>query len=163
MLRNLVNGSICFLIIFIILLSFFTKKQENKMVIDATYNLSDSYDEVKCQNILIINKINLNKCMNINDVDKDIAILYDSNTIVLASHSGNAKNAYFKNLYKLTYDNEVIFYHNNEKNNYKVVDIKTKLKSEQLSFENKDNQLILITCSYTSKYEQLVYYLEKKE
>lgn len=133
------------------------------MVIDATYNLSDSYDEVKCQNILIINKINLNKCMNINDVDKDIAILYDSNTIVLASHSGNAKNAYFKNLYKLTYDDETIFYHNNEKNTYIVVDIKTKLKSEQLSFENKDNQLILITCSYTSKDEQLVYYLEKKE
>lgn len=162
MLRNLVNISIILLTIIVIFVPFLEKKKENKIIIDATYNLSDSYDKIKCRSVLIIEKINLNKCMNINDVDKDIAILYDSNTIVLASHSGNARNAYFKNLYKLTYSNEVIFYHNNEKNIYIVVDIKTKLKSEQLSFVNKDDQLILITCSYTSKDKQIVYYLEKK-
>ncbi len=161
MLKNLVNGSLILLIIGFILIAIYVQKKEDQIVIDATYNLSDSYDEVKCQNILIISKINLNKCMNINDVDKDIAILYDSETIVLASHSGNANNAYFKNLYKLIKGDEVIFYHQNSKNIYRVVDIKTKLKSDQLSFANKNNQLILITCSYTKKDEQLVYYLEK--
>ena len=161
MLKNLVNGSLILLIIGFILIAIYVQKKEDQIVIDATYNLSDSYDEVKCQNILIISKINLNKCMNINDVDKDIAILYDSETIVLASHSGNANNAYFKNLYKLIKGDEVIFYNQNSKNIYRVVDIKTKLKSDQLSFANKNNQLILITCSYTKKDEQLVYYLEK--
>lgn len=161
MLKNLVNGSLILLIIAVLLFSLFEKKQEEQKVVEATYDLSDSYDEAKCQNILIIPKINLNKCMNINDVNKDIAILYDSNTVVLASHSGNANNAYFKNLYKLKVNDEVIFYHQNKKNVYKVTEIKTKLKKDKLSFENKKNQLILVTCSYTKKDEQLVYYLEK--
>lgn len=161
MLKNLVSGSIVLLVVTLILIPLFNSKKEEQEVIDATYNLSNSYDEIKCQNILIIPKINLNKCMNINDVSKDIAILYDSNTIVLASHSGNAHNAYFKNLYKLKVNDEVIFYHQNLKSKYKVREIKTKLKSEQLTFENKENQLILVTCSYKSRDEQLVYYLEK--
>lgn len=161
MLKNLVSGSIVLLVVTLILIPLFNSKKEEQEVIDATYNLSNSYDEIKCQNILIIPKINLNKCMNINDVSKDIAILYDSNTIVLASHSGNAHNAYFKNLYKLKVNDEVIFYHQKLKSKYKVREIKTKLKSEQLTFENKENQLILVTCSYKSRDEQLVYYLEK--
>lgn len=161
MLRNLINGSFIFLIIVIITFSVIDKKKNEKVIKEATYNLSDSYDEIKCQNILIIPKISLNKCMNINDVDKDIAILYDSKTIVLAGHSGNAKNAYFRNLYKLKVNDEVVFYHHNAKNNYIVKEIKTKFKKDKLSFENIDNQLILVTCSYSKKDEQLVYYLEK--
>lgn len=161
MLRNLVNGSFILLMILVLIIPLLVKKQEDIKVVEATYNLNDSYNEEKCQNILIIPKINLNKCMNINDVNKDIVILYDSNTIVLASHSGNANNAYFKNLYKLKVNDKVIFYHNNKKNNYIVKEIKTKLKKDKLSFENIDNQLILVTCSYSSKDEQLVYYLKK--
>lgn len=162
MLKNLVKGSLILLILFLLSSSFLDTRKEEEIVSTATYNLSDNYDEVKCQSILIIPKINLNKCMNNNDVSKDVAILYDSDTVVLASHSGNAKNAYFRNLYKLTYGDEVIFYHHDIKNIYIVKEIKTKLKKDKLSFANKKDVLILVTCSYTKKDEQLTYYLQKK-
>lgn len=151
-------------IIFLLILSKFIKNDINKeTVIESTYEYSDSYNTSECKSILIIPKIDLYKCMNINDVNKDIAILYDDKTTVLAAHSGTGSKAIFKDLYKLQLNDEVIFYHNGLKNIYYVVNIDKKLKKDNLSFENIDNRLIMITCSYTNKNEQIIYYLTKKE
>ena len=152
-----------FLISTLLIIFWYNSKDNNDDVIinEVVYENNSAYNEKVCKSILIIEKINLNKCMNYNDVDKDIAVLYDDKTIVLAGHSGNATNAYFRYLYKLEIGDEVVFYHNSVKNNYRVKNIKTKLKKDKLVFDNIDDQLIMITCSYTNKNEQIVYILSK--
>ncbi|MGM9834237.1 MAG: sortase [Bacilli bacterium] len=159
--KKIIFSFLLLVLLFFFLFSF--PKNEKKEVYESlsNYELNSSYNEMICKNILIIDKINLKKCMNVNDVDKDIAVLYDDKTLVLAAHSGTAFNAYFKNLYKLNLNDEVIFYHNKEKNTYYVTDIGKKKKKDKLEFSNIENQLILITCSYNKKDEQIIYFLQK--
>ena len=134
---------------------------EERQIKKATATQLDSYNEKVCKNILIINKIGLKKCMNGNDVDQDVVVLYDDETIVIAGHSGTGKTAYFRNLYKLNEGDSVLLYHDGEKDEYIVSHISYKSKDEKLSFSNLPNQLILITCSYQNKTQQLVYFLYK--
>lgn len=151
------------LIIIVITLYIYSHQNDSKIVEESlvNYDIDSSYNELICKNILIIEKINLQKCMNESNVDKDIVVLFDDKTIVLAGHSGNASNAYFKDLYKLDVSDKVVFYHNHEKNEYYVKKMETKKKKDKLKFENIENQLILVTCSYTKKDEQIVYFLQK--
>lgn len=139
------------------------EKKDTKIVNEVTSSYSDTYNQKKCKNILIIDKINLKKCMNYNDVSKDIAVIYEDKTVVLAGHSGTGPLAFFKDLYKLEVNDEVIFYHQGIKNRYVVNNISYKDKKENLHFKNIDNQLILVTCSYKYKDKQLVYFLNKND
>lgn len=135
--------------------------REERQISEATATQPDSYNEKVCKNILIINKIGLKKCMNGNDVNQDVVVLYDDETIVIAGHSGTGKTAYFRDLYKLEKGDSVLFYHQGKKEEYVVSHVSYKSKDEKLSFSNLPNQLILITCSYQDKTQQLVYFLYK--
>lgn len=150
--------TICF---FFYLVNQESVNSEEKQVSKAIAEQPDSYNEKTCKNILIINKIGLKKCMNSNDVDKDVVVLYDDKTIVLAGHSGTGKTAYFRNLYKLEEGDTVFFYHDGQKEEYIVSHSSYKIKEEDFFFSNVPNQLILITCSYQDKSQQLVYFLYK--
>ncbi len=90
-----------------------------------------------------------------NDISKNIVFLDSSSLpnennskVIIAGHSGDTYNAYFKNLYKLTNKDIINLYYNNKKYIYKVSDIYEITKNGTLALEsNKDKKtLTLITC-----------------
>lgn len=95
-----------------------------------------------------------------NNIDENIMILNGSrltddevNLLILVSHSGSASNAYFKDIYKLTFNDEVFIYYNNKKLVYEVSRVYTKYKQDVFSINESDyNKLILITCLNKEKY-----------
>lgn len=120
--------------------------------------------------ILEIPKINLFKGLVAkndiyNDVDYNIQILNQSTMpnnnnsyLFLAAHSGNSKVSYFKDLYKLTYDDEIYFYYNEIKYIYKVSIIYeiNKTGYAHIKNDNDKKQLILITCIEGSEKQLII-------
>lgn len=90
-----------------------------------------------------------------NNVNKNIQILKESNypdvsngNFILAGHSGNSKISYFKNINKLSLDDEVIILYKTKEYRYKVVnkyEIEKKGAAEIIRNKEKTT-LTLITC-----------------
>lgn len=130
------------------------KKDFNKLDIDITEaNKSDYIGH------LIINKLNLNvgfysKDNPLNNVDYGIEVLKpsimpnnDDYILFLASHSGDSSISYFKNLYELRNDDDVIINYQNKEYKYKVVNKYVIEKKGFMSIKRlPKNSLILITC-----------------
>lgn len=99
-----------------------------------------------------------------NNVDKNITILKNSippnksNSIIfIAAHSGNGPTAFFKNLNKLTINDEIIFIYQNKNYTYQVTNIFEEAKQGFINIaKNKYNQLVLTTCSPTNNNKQLI-------
>lgn len=140
---------------------------DNNKVVNKSFN---NYIKEEYLMVLEINKINLKKGLyninsNKNKVSKNIEILTNSNmpnednsTIILASHSGNSKISYFKNLYKLENNDIITLYYNSMKYNY-IINKKYEInKTGHLEINKKKNTktLILITCNANDKTKQLV-------
>lgn len=90
-----------------------------------------------------------------NNVDKNIYIIKETtfpdeqgnSHIILASHSGNSFNSYFKKINKLNINDEVYFYYKNIKYIYKIIDRYEIEKKGSMSFKMTNNaNLTLITC-----------------
>lgn len=100
-----------------------------------------------------------------NNVDKNIQILsndisnIETETIILAAHSGSGYKAFFKDLDKLELGNEAYIYYNNKKFNYIVSDIYIKKKDGNIEVPASNNLLVLTTCY--GKDRQLIIILEK--
>lgn len=123
---------------------------------------------------LEIKKINLkqglvSKNSYYNNVNRNIQILSASDypdkekgNVILAAHSGTSSISYFKNLYKLSKDDEAVIYYKNYIYTYKIVNIYNVLKNGTVSVKRdvKKTSLTLITCTHNSKTEQTVYILE---
>ena len=95
-----------------------------------------------------------------NTIETNVSILKnsilpenDNSVLLLAAHSGNSDNAYFKNLYKLKYNDSVNIYYNKNLYKYEVNNIYVINKSDDF-FIKKFNKktLILITCLDNYKY-----------
>lgn len=86
----------------------------------------------------------------------------DKGNFILAAHSGNGYNAYFKDLYKLSNDDYAYVYYNNKKYIYKITNIYTQAKVGRLSvYRKKDTtSLTLITCTKDDESTQTVYVLD---
>ena len=122
--------------------------------------------------ILEIPKINLTKEFykyesKNNNINKTIKLLNNeypnklNGNLIIASHSGNNYNAYFKNLHKLNVNDFVNIYYDGIEYNYKVTNI-YKIKKTGYAHiirDNSKNTLTLITC--IGKNEQLIYIAEK--
>lgn len=116
--------------------------------------------------ILDIPKIKLNKGIydlnsRENNISKNIELLnysnLDTNTIVLASHSGTASNAYFNNVPNLSINDKIYIYYNHKKYTYIINDIYYIDKTGFLEIDNNiDNTLILITCSLLYNNKQII-------
>jgi len=78
--------------------------------------------------------------------------------LILASHSGNGKTAYFKNLYKLELNDTTIVHYNNKKYIYGVINKYEidKIGKANIIREANKNILTLITCNQKDKSKQLV-------
>lgn len=98
-----------------------------------------------------------------NSVSSNIEVLegssFSSLDFVLASHSGDGWNAYFKNLYLLEEGDEVFVHYNFFKYSYEVYKVENVLKNGKLFLEEVDfSRIILTTCSYEEESLQLVIY-----
>lgn len=95
-----------------------------------------------------------------NNIEKNVSILKysslpdnDNSILLLAAHSGNADNAYFKNLYKLKYNDLINVYYNKNLYKYKVNNIYVISKNDDFFVKDFNKKtLILITCFDNYKY-----------
>jgi len=120
--------------------------------------------------ILEIPKINLkrgivDKNSYRNNVNYNIEIINPSSmpdeengNLILASHSGNGYNAYFRNLYLLKKDNLSYIYYNGFKYVYKVVDKYNDDKDGKIVIKRRSDvtTLTMITCNPNKKTKQIV-------
>ena len=133
-----------------------TTKEQNKAIIDYVA-------------VIKIPKINLEKGLvdknsYLNNVNKNIEILKESSmpneengNFILASHSGNGKTAYFKNLDKLEYGDNIYVQYNQLQYEYKIVNSYYIEKTGTANIVRNINKksITLITC-VPNKNEQLV-------
>ena len=175
MLKKLVNTIGIFLILFstfIIVIKFTIKliynmdKEEKINIFFEEYNNNgNKIEKDDYLMILEIPIINLREGIynfdnKKNTIETNVSILKnsilpenDNSVLLLAAHSGNSDNAYFKNLYKLKYNDSVNIYYNKNLYNYEVNNIYVINKSDDF-FIKKFNKktLILITCLDNYKY-----------
>lgn len=175
MLKKLVNTIGIFLILFstfIIVIKFTIKliynmdKEEKINIFFEEYN--NNGNKIEKDNYLMILEIpiiNLREGIynfdnKKNTIETNVSILKnsilpenDNSVLLLAAHSGNSDNAYFKNLYKLKYNDSVNIYYNKNLYKYEVNNIYVINKSDDF-FIKKFNKktLILITCLDNYKY-----------
>lgn len=100
-----------------------------------------------------------------NNVNYNIEILDPSDmpnitngNLILASHSGSGRVAFFRNLYKMEIDDYSYIYYENEKYTYQVTKIYEEDKDGLITLKrNKDKTtLTMITCSQTNKTKHIV-------
>lgn len=99
-----------------------------------------------------------------NDVNKSVQLIPSdmpnvlNGTLVLASHSGNDRVSHFKNLDKLTLNDNIYIYYKDEKYTYNLIEIYEVEKTGKVNIHRDPNltTLALITCSKNSD-KQVVY------
>ena len=146
------------------------EKKEETQKVEETYNYIG---------VLEIPTINFKKVFfSINDkynkVNQNIEVLGNSDMpditngiMAIVGHSGTGRVAFFKNLYKLKINDEIIIYYNNVKYIYKVNKNYEVDKNGTITIDrDKDKTtLVLTTCSQSNKKNQIVIisYLVDKE
>lgn len=139
-------------------------------VIDEKIEKSDYFA------ILEIEEINLKRELFPSDseenrVDQNILVHsmstfpeQDTSNIILAAHSGNGKNAFFKDLYLLKENDLVALYYQDIKWIYEIVDIEYQDKTGVLYLkEDYSHMITLITCTKGNSNTQTIYYGVLKE
>ncbi len=150
-----------------------TKNKTTKHTIKNT--IIRSTTKVNYLMVLHIPKINIkkgiyNKNDKNNNVDKNIQILdsssmpdEDKGNVILASHNGNTKVSYFKDLEKLDINDLSYIYYKGIKFTYKVYkkEIVDKVGSINISKDKNSSNLILISCKNGTNDKQIVYVLKQ--
>mgnify|MGYP001068438895 CR=1 FL=1 len=121
--------------------------------------------------ILEIPKINLKKLIYPisspeNNLNKTVFNISNSifpgsfkSNVILAAHSGIGINAYFRYLYKLSLNDEVLLYYNNDIYHYLITEIEYQDKTGSLMLkEDYKDMITLITCTYHNDKTQTIYY-----
>lgn len=121
--------------------------------------------------VLEIPKVNLKKGFvsidsKYNNVNKNIEIMkessypdVDGSLMVMASHNGTCWYCYFKNLWKLSLNDDVYIYYNNVKYEYKITNIYEVKKTGSISIyrNSRNTTLALVTCTWGTKDKQTVF------
>ena len=148
-------------------------KNEQKQDTVKVNNLKTTDDEKI--GIIEIPKINLKRYLYEtnsyqNDVDKNIEILkssdmpdIDNGNLILAGHNGNSSVGHFRNLYKLSLDDEIIINYGGKSYNYEVSKIYDVLKTGKVAIKRDKNQntITLITCQGSDRQLVVIGYLKK--
>lgn len=159
------------------LIDLFLEQQKREFNKKEQINLSSVQNDSKNNNnkinyiaVLEIPSISLKKGLveknsKYNNVTYNVQILGSSDlsnipneNIILASHSGNSRISFFKNLYKLQKGDYSYIYYNGVKYTYKVVNIYNEDKDGTISIDQNKlkNKLILTTCNQQVKNKQIV-------
>ena len=83
----------------------------------------------------------------------------ENGNLILAAHSGTSHISYFKNLYKLTTNDQFYILYNNLKYVYNIANIYTVPKTGQVEIQRNLNKTVatLITCTKNDDTTQTVY------
>lgn len=145
------------------IIKFFTtvENKSNKIENNISYDKFIGILEIPIiglkQGFYNIDNINNNVDKNIQLIDGSTFPNIDNHLLVLASHSGNGKKSYFKNINKLNINDHMYIYFNNTKYTYETIKKEEVDKIGKISIvHGKENLLILTTCSKTDKTKQLV-------
>jgi len=121
--------------------------------------------------VIDIPKINLykgfyTKTSNLNNVKFNLYVLSvsaypdtDRGNLIIAGHSGNYNNSYFRNLYLLETGDDIIIHYNNKKYIYEIAKIyyEEKTGSVRILRDNSKTTLTLITCTKDDNNHQTIY------
>lgn len=156
-------------------LSIYYENKKEEILIKEYFNTTindNSYQKINKDNyigILEIPAINLRKGFyNIdnknNNVNKNIQVLEKSSMpdkehslLAIAGHSGNGRKSFFKDLYKLSINDEIIIYYNNNEYFYKINNIYEEEKDGTIEIKKDDySKLVLTTCNQEDRTKQIV-------
>jgi len=121
-----------------------------------------------------IPKINLYKGFyaidsNLNNVKFNLYVMptssypdVENGNLIIAGHSGNYSNSYFKDLYQLIEGDQINIYYKDKKYVYEIKKIYLQDKTGTISIYRNlsKNTLTLITCTYNDDAHQTVYIAE---
>lgn len=105
-----------------------------------------------------------------NNVNRNIEVIKPSDypdkekgNFIIASHSGNMSVSFFKDLYKLTLEDEIYITYNNTEYKYLIKKIYTDVKDGDVTIKRNKNKttLTLITCTKGDKTTQTIYITER--
>lgn len=150
--------------------------EEEKITNKDVNNVEPKENEVKEQRkieyiaVLKIPKINLERGLvnpnsYLNNINYNIQILKNSampdqeyGNVILAAHSGNARVSYFRNLDKLSINDEMEILYKGKTYYYKVVNIYDieKTGTAKIIRNNKTNTLTLVTCRHNTNRQIIV-------
>lgn len=147
-----------------------TSKEENIVIEEEKTNLDQENNYIGILEIPIIslqkgfydvNDINNNVNKNIQIINKSDMPDKVNGTFILAGHSGSGTFSHFKNLYKLSLNDNVYVYYSGYKYSYKVVNIYDVKKTGKVEIKRDINKtyLVLITCRDGTDY-QIVFIAE---
>lgn len=131
----------------------------------------NNYVYEKYLGTLSIPKINFykgfyDKYSSLNKVNFNLYVLpqsdypnIDKGNLMIAGHSGNYNNSYFRNLYLLSIDDEITVNYNNKNYIYKIEKIYTQQKTGKIKVLRNASRttLTLITCTKDDEYHQTIY------
>lgn len=149
--------------------TFLENKQPSGNVIHSKNHISYKTSKNNYYAIIEIPSISLkkgliNKESKYNNVNKNIETLKNSDTpdvvggsVLLASHSGNSRVSYFKNLYRVNIGDSINIYYNNYKYEYKITDIYNQEKTGAITYQYKNTSMIVLTtCNQQQKGKQII-------
>ena len=149
--------------------TFLENKQPSGNVINSKNHISYKTSKNNYYAIIEIPSISLkkgliNKESKYNNVNKNIETLKNSDTpdvvggsVLLASHSGNSRVSYFKNLYRVNIGDSINIYYNNYKYEYKITDIYNQEKTGTITYQYKNTTMIVLTtCNQQQKGKQII-------
>lgn len=154
----------------------YNDEQEEIEVQEEEITPSDekSYSYEEYLGVLDIPKINFhkgfyNKKSSLNNVKFNLYVLPEANypdtengNLIIAGHSGNYNNSYFRDLYLLELDDLIDINYNNKKYTYKIVKIYNEEKTGTVRIFRDKNKttLTLITCTKDDSKHQTLYISE---
>ena len=160
----MLKKSIIIITIIIIVIVIINNKKEN--IISQVSNISNeynTYNENEYLGYLQIPIINMNLGFYnydspINDVEYNIELINTNiaNTYLIAAHSGIGKKAYFNDLSKLKLNDDIYLKFKDKTNHYKIIDIRSVIKTGEIEISNEKNLLYLATCDQIIDGYQLI-------
>lgn len=138
-----------------------TSKEENIVIEEEKTNLDQENNYIGILEIPIIslqkgfygiNDINNNVNRNIEIIENSDMPDVVNGTFILAGHSGSGTYSHFKNLYKLSLNDDLYIYYSKNKYSYKVVNIYDVEKTGKVKIKRDANKtyLVLITCRHNT-------------
>ncbi len=153
--------NICLLSLILIIIVPYAYHKSYQKIIEMNAFMGDNIS------LLVIPKLAFTKPFFLDDNEKNnlntgIMSIESNNHLLLASHSGNGIHSYFKKLEELNIGDEFFIKENNQEKKYQIISINYKDKDGKLSYQSKeDNLVILITCS-KKVLDKQVYFVGKK-
>lgn len=150
------------------------EKKEMKKVENYIAQINPIEEQESFLGVLEIPKINLkrgfykfdskknNVNQNIEVIETSLMPTHENSNLILASHSGNSRISYFKNLDQLELNSVAYIYYKEKKYSYNLINVYSEEKDGTISIRKPKNKtnLTLITCDKKNKTLQNVYIFE---